>query len=193
MSDTTGFVIFNPTNPFDTTLQDEYRYYHNSMPNARVIRTDGHIINFLHGMYRTNVVETIEYLDREIKKNALPGISFAAPEQISAFRMKLEPATVILEDSAVRVVESAANRITEGLLRDATPSQREVLEQLFATLDSEDILKQVTGDVTNTAMELDQVLNAVNSAPGVTEAAARGARLTLATTASLGKNLKTNG
>lgn len=135
-------IQFKPVEPYGVTEMPEWRYYYSSLETARVIREDGFNIVFHNHMYRTNTKEIITYLDKQINNHALPGFSFATPEQIANYRMKLEPGTVVMETAAVAIAEEVAGRIGAQLLARLPEDQREAMALLLATIDQEGIVNE---------------------------------------------------
>ena len=64
-------TVIEGTAPFDTTIVPETKYYVCQIPNGSMFRPDGHRIGFVRGFYETNVKETQDYLDKEIRSKHL--------------------------------------------------------------------------------------------------------------------------
>lgn len=54
------------TPPMDNTKQDDYVYFHCTMSVASMHRKDGKKLPFINHVHKTNIIEDIQYFDREI-------------------------------------------------------------------------------------------------------------------------------
>src|SRR5882672_4176418 len=64
-----------PTTPrIGNTKQPDFVIFVGSLRNASMFRPDGKKLGFVKGLFKTNVVEDIEYLDNEISGGILTSV-----------------------------------------------------------------------------------------------------------------------
>lgn len=76
--------------PMAATPVKEYKYYHLAVSAAKMLRTDGKNIPFVHNICKALVEEDILYLDKEIKSGNIY-LRLATPDEVHEYEMRLNP------------------------------------------------------------------------------------------------------
>lgn len=78
------------TRPLGSTMQEEYKCYVCTVPNASTHRADGKKLPFVYGFMRTNIMQDIKHMEYEISE-LNPYFRHATAQEIEAYDMRTDP------------------------------------------------------------------------------------------------------
>lgn len=78
------------TRPLGSTLQEEFKSYICTVPNASTHRADGKKLPFVYGFMRTNIKQDIAHMEHEIDE-LNPYFRHATAQEIEAYDMRTDP------------------------------------------------------------------------------------------------------
>ena len=121
------------TQPFTVTLLDAPVYYYCVSNVASYFRTDGKRISFQpHGIAVITTAEDQEYLEQQIKEGTLH-IRKATPEEILAYKMKVDPKSAIqsaiTEQSKEDMLKDLLAKIVSGTVKPGS-TEDQLIKQL---------------------------------------------------------------
>jgi hypothetical protein len=100
-----------------TTITQVEKFYYCPAPAASFHRTDGKRLGFVNQIYRTNIKEDQDYLDKEIASGNTY-LQVADQNQVANFRMKTDPKSFIREQVEAELRHELEAKIRRELQGD---------------------------------------------------------------------------
>jgi hypothetical protein len=130
------------TRAFPVTLRKDPKYYHCTMLNHHMHRSDGKRLAFIFGICETRDEYDIQYLDYEIANNN-PFILPATSQQIAIYQMRVDPRGTMIRE----VTPEIEARVKQELEIELKNSIREKMNTVGITLTDEqkEVLMRIMG------------------------------------------------
>lgn len=120
------------TRAFPVTLRKDPKYYHCTMLNHHMHRSDGKRLAFIFGICETRDEYDIQYLDHEIA-NSNPFILPATSQQIAIYQMRVDPRGTMIRE----VTPEIEARVKQELEIELKNSIREKMNTVGISLTDE--------------------------------------------------------